>query len=121
MPQKRDSKTGRFVANGGAYLDSKGYPCVSVGLMRGIRIHRIVAEEKIGRPLTVDEDVHHVDGNKLNFAPENLKVMGHREHGWLSARQHWWMDVLEIKCKELWNEYFDHEGGGGRCQLPMRP
>lgn len=42
--------------------------------------HRIVAERVIGRPLAAGEIVHHIDGNKKNNSPENLKVMTQREH-----------------------------------------
>ena len=40
----------------------------------GRHTHRIVAEEKIGRPLKPGEVVHHIDGNKRNNNPENLMV-----------------------------------------------
>ncbi|GKX27862.1 hypothetical protein SH1V18_03420 [Vallitalea longa] len=36
--------------------------------------HRVVAEKKIGRKLRDGEVVHHMDGNKLNNSPDNLKV-----------------------------------------------
>ena len=36
--------------------------------------HRVVAEEMLGRPLEPGEIVHHIDGNKQNNLPENLKV-----------------------------------------------
>lgn len=36
--------------------------------------HRVVAEEWLGRALTSDETVHHMDLNKHNPAPENLAV-----------------------------------------------
>ena len=42
--------------------------------------HRIVAEQKIGRPLAPGEIVHHIDGNKKNNTPENLEVMTQSEH-----------------------------------------
>lgn len=38
------------------------------------RVHRIVAEQKLGRPLVKGEVVHHIDGNRHNNAPENLMV-----------------------------------------------
>lgn len=38
-------------------------------------IHRIVAAEKLGRPLRKGEVVHHIDGNKHNNHPDNLIVL----------------------------------------------
>lgn len=45
-----------------------------------IREHRLVAEQKYGRIIESWEDVHHIDGNGLNNHPDNLVVMGKREH-----------------------------------------
>lgn len=47
--------------------------------------HRSVAESAMGRPLTTDEKVHHVDQNKLNNDPTNLLVLGVLAHGKLHA------------------------------------
>jgi hypothetical protein len=43
-------------------------------------LHRVLAENKIGRLLRDDEDVHHRDGNKLNDDTENLEVVTHASH-----------------------------------------
>lgn len=42
--------------------------------------HRIVAEQKLGRPLRPGEVVHHIDGNHRNNAPENLEVITQGAH-----------------------------------------
>ena len=42
--------------------------------------HRVVAEEMLGRPLKRNEIVHHIDGNKHNNDPSNLRVMTQSEH-----------------------------------------
>ena len=42
--------------------------------------HILVAEQKIGRPLRDDEEVHHIDGDKSNNDPDNLQVLTVAEH-----------------------------------------
>lgn len=42
--------------------------------------HRIIAENKIGRPLQPGEVVHHIDGDKQNNNPDNLEVLTQSEH-----------------------------------------
>lgn len=115
MHPKRDYKTGRFSPVCGAYIDDKGYPRISAGPLRGQRIHRIVASAKLGRSLLKDEDVHHLDGNKLNFHPDNLKVIGHKEHGCVSAKQHFYLKQHDIHLEQEWNEYL---GGGSDVSFP---
>ncbi len=41
---------------------------------------RYLMEEHIGRKLTVQEVVHHINGNKLDNRIENLKVLTRAEH-----------------------------------------
>lgn len=42
--------------------------------------YRLVAAAKIGRPLTENEIVHHVNGDKTDNRPENLEVMTQAAH-----------------------------------------
>ena len=51
------------------YIDKKGYPRYSD---TDELVHRKVAEKKVGGPIYRDRVVHHKDGNKRNFRPENL-------------------------------------------------
>ena len=37
--------------------------------------HRVVAEDKLGRPLAPGEIVHHIDGDKRNNTPANIVVL----------------------------------------------
>lgn len=45
-----------------------------------LRVHRVVAELKIGRPLARNEIVHHKDHDVLNNHPDNLEVMTRADH-----------------------------------------
>lgn len=46
----------------------------------GRHLHRVMAEQKIGRRLQNGEVVHHVDGNSLNNDPDNLVVITQSIH-----------------------------------------
>lgn len=45
-----------------------------------VAVHRVVAEEALGRPLAEREVVHHQDHNKANNSPSNFKIMNNSEH-----------------------------------------
>jgi hypothetical protein len=109
MKPKRDKKTGRFKAVTATTVTAKGYVRITAGPQRGQYLHRLIAAAKLGRPLTKDEDAHHVGGNKLDFSPEKLQVLGHREHGCVSALQHWYVKEHDIKMEAEWNEHFEQE------------
>lgn len=55
--------------------DSLGYPVACWNRRRREKIHRMVAEWKIGRRLKPEECVHHKDRNKANWHPDNIEVM----------------------------------------------
>lgn len=45
--------------------------------------HRLVMAEYLGRPLTKQEVVHHLDGDKLNNHISNLQLVGWKTHPWV--------------------------------------
>lgn len=47
---------------------------------RPVRVHRQVASTLLARPLLPGEVVHHLDGNSLNNAPDNLLVLRSQRH-----------------------------------------
>ncbi|MHB1952449.1 MAG: HNH endonuclease signature motif containing protein [Sulfobacillus sp.] len=106
MNRKYRGKDGRFAVKSFCYIDDKGYPRIGAGPLRGQRLHRIIAAAKLGRRLKPDEDVHHLDGNKLNFHPDNLEIMDHRDHGCVSAKQHWYVKENDIRMKDEFDQYF---------------
>jgi hypothetical protein len=72
---------------GGRYIDRFGYVCV---LRRDhpdalkpnfyIKEHRLVAEQMLGRRLTKNEVIHHLNGIKSDNRPENLVVTSQAKH-----------------------------------------
>lgn len=61
-----------------------------------VYLHRHLASIKLGRWLTHEEHVHHIDGNKLNNSLENLEVLSNKEHAH-KHRGH--ILPLEVYCK----------------------
>lgn len=63
----------------------------------------------LGRELTKDEQVHHKDTDRRNFNWDNLIVLGEQDHGWVSAKQTWYMKEMNILEKCQWDEFMDEE------------
>ena len=59
------------------YIDKNGYRRFSSSHKL---VHRWVARKTFGRRALGRKQVHHIDGNKLNNNPDNLKIVSRYEH-----------------------------------------
>ncbi len=50
-------------------------------------LHRVVAKEKMGSDIFEGFEVHHIDGDKQNNDPDNLKVLSKEEHQAIHQQQ----------------------------------
>lgn len=71
----------------GKMRTSQGYIAVAVPEGHHLRQahgyayeHQMVAEEKIGRRLLPNEQVHHINGQRDDNRPENLEVLTRQQH-----------------------------------------
>lgn len=105
----------------GHICDKEGY--VFVMTEDGQRLqHRVVMEQYLGRKLAVEENIHHIDGNRANNNISNLIIMTNSEH--------WTYHANLIGKHGRWSREYDccivcgktdsrHQGKGicNRCTL----
>jgi hypothetical protein len=66
-------------------IKRKGHP--NANKYGSILAHRWVMSEWLGRPLTKDEDIHHIDGNKQNNLIWNLQLIRKDYHSHIDLTQ----------------------------------
>lgn len=68
----------------GGHIDQYGYKIIYVDRIK-IKEHRYVMEQFLGRKLSRDEEVHHINGDKLDNRVDNLSVLSKKAH----SNLHW--------------------------------
>ena len=63
----------------GDHLDVRGYVLTLINGKQHL-LHRIIMEKHIGRKLTKDEHVHHINGIECDNDINNLQLMTNSEH-----------------------------------------
>jgi hypothetical protein len=72
----------------GGTITAQGYKAIKLNGKYRLE-HRLIMEEHLGRKLEPGEQVHHVDGDKLNNSIENLDIIDIVDHGRMHANQRW--------------------------------
>jgi hypothetical protein len=106
--------------NGGRYVSPEGYVMLNLTDRRNVAEHRYVMEQFLGRALSPDEHVHHINGVKTDNRIENLQIVSPSEHMRLHApgqhRVRRWA-FKHDRCIECGTTDQRHQGHGmcGSC------
>lgn len=85
----------------GGSISRDGYRSIHVN-GKNIFEHRKVMQDFLKRNLSINEHVHHLNGNKLDNRIENLAVLTPSAHGTISARQYSdWRKMYQCRIAEL--------------------
>jgi len=99
---------------GGRRINSAGYVEIHLpdhSRARGngyVFEHILVAEEKLGRPLALNEVVHHRNKVKTDNSPENLEVIMRGEHSHIHARPQSRVDLICPVCGKTFSSKPSH-------------
>ena len=105
---------------GNIYTSSDNYPQVWVGkdkVKHGyMAAHRLVASDSIGRLVTKEEKVHHINADRGDYSPNNLYVCEDMSH---HRRVHAQLEQVSMKLVSCGAISFDHESGEYYLSRPM--
>lgn len=89
---------------GGGYMYARTTPRHPKANKKGLYpLHRVIMENKLGRLLNDNEDVHHINEDKTDNSESNLEVMTRSAHAAHHAKR-----VADIKviCPKCQKEFF---------------
>lgn len=105
--------------NGGSFVRPDGYVAVRTDGGGYVLEHRLVMEQSLGRYLTKDEVVHHIDGDKERNDIENLQLLTPSEHTLLHLSEIEW-SRNHRQCIVCGTVDTPHKGHGMCCQCYQR-
>ena len=108
MKKKKKRVTHRtWTKNGITKKEHNGYIFIGIG-RTWIGEHRLVVEDKIGRVLTSQEVVHHLDSNKENNQIGNLMIFKSQklhQKFHLKLNQFGYTNPIKRQIENRWKEY----------------
>ena len=113
-------KGGKIITiDGRVMIYSPNHPRPSKG--RYVYRYRLIMEEILGRVLEPSEVVHHKNGVNHDDRPDNLELLGNREHSLLHASQRSWSRKHSC-CIQCGTTSVKHKGHGlcARCMDKKR-
>ncbi len=81
---------------------------------RRVYAHRLVVERVLGHRLRPGQHVHHVDGDRTNNCPDNLRVLSAGEHS-RQTRQIYPTVLACANCGERFRNRPGRPPGSSRC------
>lgn len=85
---------------GKGWVNQKGYKELRIDGNK-VKEHRYLMEKHLGRKLLLNEDVHHINGNKTDNRIENLKVMKHGTHTIITNLERRNKKLEQMNCELL--------------------
>ena len=79
-----EPKEKQFINKGYVYILCPDHPHPTQG--RYVKRSRLVVEKRLGRYLTKEEQVHHINGDRTDDHPDNLEVLSLSEHNKLHRK-----------------------------------
>ena len=105
---------------GNIYTHSDGYPMVWVGktnVSSGyMPVHRLIMSDSINRLVTVQEKVHHINGDKEDYRESNLLLCKDMSH---HRKVHAQLETLSMSLVKMGLIEFEHTKGEYQLSRPM--
>lgn len=126
--KRRPEKNGQNSPSwrGGTYISSDGYRMVycqskdldnNIGWKSYKKEHKVIYEKFLGRELTKDEVIHHIDGDKLNNNLDNLVLINSDKN---HRHIHHQLEILSMELVKKGLIFFDRKTNKYMANVKLR-